>query len=105
MIQNIIMESYNLPFYITKSIQDGNGYSFKHSITFEPDYLIDFVKLEYKIIRYIFSLQNVSYKILEQTLIITGRHHVFDVFSTKISDEANKKIYFDITAVFGIESR
>lgn len=102
------MHTDDLPLHILQSIENGNGYSYKHAIKFEATDLEQFVGFEYQIIDEIFFNLNAPYKIHEQLLVITKKYFVYDVFTIHLDgvDSHSRvfKLYFDITSVFGCKN-
>ena len=90
-----------IPEHIITAVNAGCGSSFKNAIRINPDDSDSFVELEYNIINFHSSLNGYKYKVLEQLLIISRNHNVYDVITIQMKDCSEKRFWFNITDVFG----
>jgi hypothetical protein len=100
----INMQQIDITHYIIDHIQNKSGSSYRNPIKILKEDAVDYVNLEFGIIKAIASSLKFKYTVKEQILFISKRHKVYDILTIQKDDRKILKFWFDVTDVFGLHS-
>jgi len=99
------MDEPTIPQYLIHQITEGRGFSYRHAIKFQEDDAPYFIRYQYDLVKMMLSNDSCDYRILQQELVITRTHNVFDVLTVELKkldyEPRITKVHYDITNVYG----
>jgi hypothetical protein len=97
----IMLKQIYITHYIISHIQNNAGSSYRNPIKILKEDSVDYVDLEYGIIKAIAEVLKFRYTVKDQVLFFSKRHKVYDIITIEKSDRTVQKYWFDISNVFG----
>ena len=98
----MVIDNFTITEHIITAVNAGCGSSFRNAIRIKPNDSDNYVELEYQIIKYHSVTNDYDYKVLDQLLMISKNHNVYDVITIQKKDGCRKRFWFNITEVFGL---
>jgi hypothetical protein len=96
-----MLKQIDITNYIIDHLQNKAGSSYRNPIKILKEDSVDYVDLEYGIIKAIAEVLKFRYTVKDQVLFFSKRHKVYDIITIEKDDRTVQKFWIEITDVFG----